>query len=178
MSSMQRSRISFSMPAYPGAPPLTHSTGSPKLSHEADRSQGLRPSPLAQDPHDRVVVYDHFANLDHPSVNALQVFVHTTPRQSGASVDGEPERDRDTDLRLYWVALWSFVWALSVATSASGRPPAGELRRAVSQARALRVFDRRGLLAVSQRENTMVVGLVPDADKRIAQIEASRGSNP
>jgi hypothetical protein len=38
-------------------------------------------------------------------------------------------------------------------------------------------FDRHGLLAISQRENTMIVGLVPDADERIAQIEANRRSN-
>jgi hypothetical protein len=123
------------------------------------------------------LVYDHFANLDHPSVNALQVFVHATPTRSRACVDGEPERDRDIDLRPYWLALWSFVWALSVSTSASGRPSAGELRRAVSHARALREFDRHGLLEVSQRDDTFIVGLVPDADQRIAQIEAGRASD-
>lgn len=110
------------------------------------------------------------------SLGQLAAGVRTRHTDAVRSVDGGPERDRDTDLRPYWLALWSFVWALSVSTSASGHPPAGELRRAVSHARALREFDRHRLLEVSQRENTMIVGLVPDADKRIAQIETSRAS--
>jgi hypothetical protein len=33
------------------------------------------------------LVYDSFANLDHPSVSALQIFVHTDVAQPGATVD-------------------------------------------------------------------------------------------
>jgi hypothetical protein len=155
--------------------------GIPRQAEEADlrwlsAARALMPDPLQLPSLVELydLVYDSFANLDHPSVTALQMFVHTEVAEGGASVDGEPERDRDTDIRPYWLGLWSFVWALTVSSLASGRPRSGALREAVSQARALREFDRHGLLTITERDDTFIVGLIDDADERIAEIEASR----
>ena len=79
------------------------------------------------------LVYDGYANLDHPSVTALQVFVHTDTARSEIVVDGAPERDWEADMRPYWLAAWSFVWALMVSSLATGRPRLGPLNERISR---------------------------------------------
>ena len=51
------------------------------------------------------LVYDGFANLDHPSTVGLQTFVHLDSHSPLTWVDGEPERDLEADQRPYWLAL-------------------------------------------------------------------------
>jgi hypothetical protein len=122
-----------------------------------------------------VYVYDYFANLDHPSVTALQAFVHTASDPPTISVDGEIERDLETDLRPYWLGAWSMCWALLVSSLASGRPTRGPLQETLRQVRVLREYDRHGLLVVTQDENGVRVAAVADIDERIAEIVKARG---
>jgi hypothetical protein len=116
------------------------------------------------------LVYDSFANLDHPSVTALQTFVHMASERPEVVVDGVPEQDREAELRPYWLGLWSLAWALTVSSLATGRPRAGVLRETISQIRALREFERHGLLEITQRGPATEISLVPDADDRIDRI--------
>lgn len=159
--------------------------GLPRRAEEADErwlseARALMPDPLQLPALVELydIVYDSFANLDHPSITALQIFVRTDPVRAGAVVDGEPNRERETDVRPYWLGLWSFVWALAVSTCATRRPLATDLQRAVSRARALREFDRHGLLDVSQRGDTITVGLTADADAHIAETAVRRDPEP
>lgn len=116
------------------------------------------------------LVYDPFAELDHPSASALQSYVHLDQASSAAWVDGEPERDLETDMRPYWLAVWATVWALLVAELSQGRPGRTELREGILRIRALREYQRHGLLAVTETADGFSVGLVPDADERVNTI--------
>ena len=67
-------------------------------------------------------IYDHYAAYDHPTTLGLQVFVRLTGSPVVATVDGQPERSLDEDLRPYWIAGFAFAQALVVSNLASGRP--------------------------------------------------------
>jgi hypothetical protein len=120
------------------------------------------------------MVYGPFANLDHPSPAGLQTFVHLDPTSSAACVDGEPERDRDMDMRPYWLALWSFFWALTVASLTQGRPRLGDLQTTWNLMRTIREFDRHDLLVAVASDGIVQLGVVADIDERIAEIAARR----
>ncbi|WP_146175390.1 hypothetical protein [Paraconexibacter algicola] len=120
-------------------------------------------------------VYDPFADLDHPSAAALQSFVHLDPNGPAAWVDGEPERDAVTDMRPFWLAVWAIIWALTVAELTQGRPGRSALQAAIQRVRALREYDRHGLLDVRTTADGMVIGLVADADEQIAAITRANG---
>ena len=44
-------------------------------------------------------IYDHYSAYDHPTTTGLQVFVHLAGSPVVATVDGQPERNLDEDLR-------------------------------------------------------------------------------
>jgi hypothetical protein len=75
-------------------------------------------------------IYDHYSAYDHPTTTGLQIFVHLAGDQDVAAVDGEPMRDREADLRPYWIAVFAFAQTLVVSNLASGRPSLQALRRA------------------------------------------------
>jgi hypothetical protein len=112
-------------------------------------------------------VYDGFANMDHPSTVGLQTFVHLDPSSPVAWVDGEPERDLATDQQPYWLALWVMCWVLLVASLAQGRPRLSEIKDAIRRARALREYDRHGLLVVREGPTGMTLDVAPDAEARL-----------
>lgn len=119
-------------------------------------------------------VYDHYANLDHPSVTALQHFVHLDQASPAAVVDGDPERDFESDLRPYWIAIWCMSWALMVSSLATGEPRQTDLTTTLSRIRILREYDRHGLLSVTERDGLMTIDVVADADARIDEIVRDR----
>jgi hypothetical protein len=163
-----------------------HCEGTPRLreaaseadDHWLERVRASAPEPmqfpsLAELHRD---VYDHFAHLDHPSVAALQMFVHVPQGRPRIEVTGEPLRELTEDLRPYWLGMWSLAWALMVSSLASGRPRLGQLGVTLRQVRALREFDRHGLLVVTEEEGGGVrVDVAPDADARIDEIVKARG---
>lgn len=141
-----------------------------------ERVRAAAPEPLQMPAMDEyyAFVYDQFANLDHPSTVGLQSYVHLDPHGSAAWVDGEPERDRDMDQRPYWLGLWIMCWVLLVASISHGRPVLTPLRETIRQARALREFDRHGLLVVTQTVDGLRVDLARDADLRIEKLAETR----
>lgn len=120
------------------------------------------------------LVYGPFANLDHPSPAGLQTYVHLSTTSSAAWVDGEPERDRDGDLGPYWLALWSYFWALTVCSISQGQPRLSDLRQVMSTVRGVREFERNGLLTASVHGGAIQLGVVDDVDARIDAIAAER----
>lgn len=140
-----------------------------------DRVRAAAPAPLQMPSMDEyyAFVYDQFANLDHPSTVGLQSYVHLDADSPAAWVDGVPEADRDMDQRPYWLALWIMCWALLVASVSQSRPALSQLQETIGQARRLREFDRHGLLVVTESDDGVTVGLVPDADARIEEIAAT-----
>ena len=60
-------------------------------------------------------VYDHYAASDHPATLGLELFVHLDGNPVVATVDGEPERNLQEDLRPYWIAAFAFADAARVA---------------------------------------------------------------
>ena len=80
-------------------------------------------------------------------------------------------------MRPYWLAAWSFIWALMVSSLATGRPRLGPLNERISQIRAIREFDRHDLLDVTEGDGGMVISVVPDADARIEEIARARDSS-
>jgi hypothetical protein len=110
--------------------------GLPRLSKEADdswreRVEARLPETLHVPKFEELYteIYDQFATFDHPSTLGLQVFVHTEGDTVVATVDGEPERDRETDVRPYWFGVFAFAEALVVSHLASGRPRLQSLQR-------------------------------------------------
>jgi len=90
--------------------------GVPRLSREADdswrdRVEARLPETLHIPKFEELYteIYDRFATFDHPSTLGLQVFVHTEGGPVVATVDGEPERDRETDLRPYWFGVFALT---------------------------------------------------------------------
>jgi hypothetical protein len=154
--------------------------GLPRLCEEADAHWGPRiraAEPPMQFPSFEElyrIVFDQFANLDHPSVTALQSFVHFEPGPPVCAVDGEPERGLRRDLQPYWIGLWSFAWALMVSSLAQGCPRLSDLKEALSQVRGLREYERHGLLAVTVADGITRIDVVPDADARIDEITRER----
>jgi hypothetical protein len=108
-------------------------------------------------------VYDHYATYDHPTTTGLQVFVHLSGDPAVATVDGDPEHDRETDLRPYWIAVFAFAQALVVSSSASGRPRPRSLKRALATIGTMRELERAGRLLVSVSDDGAVnIGVADD----------------
>jgi hypothetical protein len=101
-------------------------------------------------------VYDHYSAYDHPTTTGLQVFVHLAGQPVVATVDGEPERERDADLRPYWIAVFAVAQALIVSHVASGRPRLQSLKRALGTIGSMRGLERAGRLAVTVGEDGTV----------------------
>jgi hypothetical protein len=109
-------------------------------------------------------VYDHYAAYDHPTTTGLQVFVHLAGQPVVATVDGEPERDREADLRPYWIAVFAFAQALIVSHLASRRPRLQSLKRALGTIGNMRELERAGRLAVTVSEDGTVNITASDDD--------------
>lgn len=71
--------------------------------------------------------YDHFAAADHPTTTGLQVFTHFGDDPRNVTVDCEPERDLEGDLRPYWIATLAFGVALLGCLAAGGISEVAEL---------------------------------------------------
>jgi hypothetical protein len=109
-------------------------------------------------------VYDHYAASDHPATLGLERFVHLDGNPVVATVDGEPERNLEEDLRPYWIAAFAFADALLVSHLASGRPRLQPLRQALEQIGTIRNLERAGRLSVTARDDgSFSIGLA-DAD--------------
>jgi hypothetical protein len=110
-------------------------------------------------------VYDHYAASDHPATLGLELFVHLDGNPVVATVDGEPERNLEEDLRPYWIAAFAFADALLVSHLASGRPRLQPLRQALEQIGTIRNLERAGRLSVTARDDgSFSIGLA-DADE-------------
>ena len=125
--------------------------GLPRLSKEADNSWRERvearlPETLHIPKFEELYteIYDQFATFDHPSTLGLQVFVHTEGDPVVATVDGEPEREREMDLRPYWLAVFAFAEALVVSHLASGRLRLQSLQRNLGTIGTMRELERAG----------------------------------
>jgi hypothetical protein len=158
----------------------THPEGTGKLPRMAQavdstwlaRVRAVAPAPLQMPSMDEYyhLVYDGFANLDHPSTTGLQTFVHLDPNTSAAWVDGEPERDLTADQRPYWLALWVMCWVLLVASMSQSRPRLSVVQEAIRRARALREYDRHGLLLVTEGPDGMRIDVASDANEHIERL--------
>jgi hypothetical protein len=137
-----------------------------------ERVRAAAPAPLQIPSMDEYyhLVYDGFANLDHPSTTGLQTFVHLDSASTAAWVDGEPERDLPSDLRPYWLALWVTCWVLLVSSLSQSRPRLSVVREAMSRARALREYDRHGLLLITDGPDGMNIDVVPDANEQVERL--------
>lgn len=137
-----------------------------------EKVRAAAPAPLQMPSMDEYyhLVYDGFANMDHPSTIGLQTFVHLDPRSPAAWVDGEPERDLHEDQRPYWLALWVTCWVLLVASLSQGRPRLSEVQDVMRRARALREYDRHDLLLVTEGPEGMHVDVKPDADEQLERV--------
>jgi hypothetical protein len=110
-------------------------------------------------------VYDHYAASDHPATLGLELFVHLDGNPVVATVDGEPERNLEDDLRPYWIAAFAFADALLVSHLASGRPRLQPLRQALEQIGTIRNLARAGRLSVTAMDDgSFSIGLA-DADE-------------
>jgi hypothetical protein len=110
-------------------------------------------------------VYDQYSAYDHPTTTGLQIFVHLAGDPVVATVDGEPERDLDGDLRPYWIAVFAFAQALVVSNLASGRPGLQALRRALGTIGTMRELERAGRISVAvQDDGTVSIGVADDCD--------------
>ena len=144
--------------------------GLPRLSKEADdswreRVEARLPETLHIPKFEELYteIYDQFATFDHPSTLGLQVFVHTKGDPVVATVDGEPERDRETDVRPYWFGVFAFAEALVVSHLASGRPRLQSLQRNLATIGTMRRLERAGRLAVTVGEDgTVNIGVADD----------------
>jgi hypothetical protein len=144
--------------------------GLPRLSKEADdswreRVEARLPETLHIPKFEELYteIYDQFATFDHPSTLGLQVFVHTEDDPVVATVDGEPERDRETDLRPYWFGVFAFAETLVVSHLASGRPRLQSLQRNLATIGTMRELERAGRLAVTVGEDgTVNIGVADD----------------
>jgi hypothetical protein len=140
--------------------------GLPRRSREADAHWRERVrSSLAEPLHivdfERLYgdVYDHYAAYDHPTTLGLQVFVHLAGSPVVATIDGQPERSLDEDLRPYWIAVFAFAEALVVFNLASGRPRLQPLQRALETIGTMRQLERDGRLAVTVTDDgTISIG--------------------
>jgi len=105
-------------------------------------------------------IYDHYAAYDHPTTLGLQVFVHPASSPTVATVDGQPERSLDADLRPYWIAVFAFAEALLVSNLASGRPRLQPMQRVLEKIGTMRQLEREGRLAITETEDgTISIGL-------------------
>jgi hypothetical protein len=96
-------------------------------------------------------IYDHYAASDHPATLGLERFVHLDRNPVVATVDGEPERELEEDLRPYWIAAFAFADALVVSHLATGRPRLQPLRQALELIGTIRNLERAGRLSVTAR---------------------------
>jgi len=67
-------------------------------------------------------VYDHYAASDQPAALGLELFVHRDGNPVVATVDAEPERDLEEDLRPYWIAAFAFADDPARVTPGLGQP--------------------------------------------------------
>jgi hypothetical protein len=110
-------------------------------------------------------IYDHYSAYDHPTTTGLQIFVHLAGDQDVAAVDGEPMRDREADLRPYWIAVFAFAQTLVVSNLASGRPSLQALRRALGTVGQMRELERVGRLAVTTtKDGGFNIGIAANDD--------------
>jgi hypothetical protein len=80
-----------------------------------------------------------------------------------ATVDGEPDRDRETDLRPYWFGVFAFAEAVVVSHLAWGRPRLQSLQRNLGTIGTMRELERAGRLAVTVGEDgTVNIGVADD----------------
>lgn len=110
-------------------------------------------------------VYDHYAASDHPATLGLGLFVHLDGNPVIATVDGEPERELEQDLRPYWIAAFAFADALLVSHLASGRPRLQPLRQALELIGTIRNLDRAGRLLVTAGDDGSVSIGLAEADE-------------
>jgi hypothetical protein len=101
-------------------------------------------------------IYDHYSAYDHPTTTGLQAFVHVADHPVVATVDGEQEREREADLRPYWIAVFAFAQALIVSHVASRRPRLQSLKRALGTIGKVRELERAGRLVVTVGEDGTV----------------------
>ena len=109
-------------------------------------------------------VYANYSEYDHPSTVGLGVFVHRDVNEQVVIVDGQPERDRESDLQPYWLAVWSFADALVVSSLASSHPRLGPLRRALETIGTVRMAEREGRLRVTTTDGRTTIGLADDPE--------------
>jgi hypothetical protein len=147
--------------------------GLPRLSEESDASWRERvaatlPASLQIPRFSELYskIYDHYAASDHPTTLGLQVFVHLAGNPVVATVDGEPEQDREADLRPYWIAVFAFAEALVVSNLASARPRLQSLQHALGTIGTMRQLERQGRLVVTvQDDGTVTISAAGDASE-------------
>jgi hypothetical protein len=104
-------------------------------------------------------VYANYSEYDHPSTIGLGIFVHRDVDGQVVIVDGQPERDLESDLRPYWLAVFAFADALVVSSLASSKPGLAQLRRALETIGTLRMADREGRLRVTTSDGLTTIGI-------------------
>jgi hypothetical protein len=83
-----------------------------------------------------------------------------------ATVDGEPDRDRETDLRPYWFGVFAFAEAVVVSHLAWGRPRLQSLQRNLGTIGTMRELERAGRIAVTVGEDgTVNIGVADDENR-------------
>lgn len=134
--------------------------GLPKLAEQADASwsklaaealpAGMAIPAFAELYRD---VYDGFAALDHANTVGLQWLVHRRDEpRIVLTVDGDPQRELESDLRPYWLAMWAFAMTLQVSSLHSGRPQRSSLHRTLRIIGGLREHERLGRLEIQPIE--------------------------
>lgn len=69
-------------------------------------------------------------------------------------------------------------WVLLVASASQGRPRLSALNDVIRRARALREYDRHGLLVVTEGPDGMTLDIPPDAADQISKIaQTTRADN-